>query len=635
MAKSYIDYMKELTSDDVYEGLLAYGLFSDKLPPIFTSVPFFDFCKAMEKPFQRQRSEYISFLAMRNTNIPRQMGIPNPIQYQNLCSVLKTNWDNICMHLQNQTNGQDYRVSRIHIRKELDNKSIFAMDYETSYDELSEYDPSFQDEYDAHSFGVWPDPDMPVPDEDYELGELPDMDPPFPDGYHDEYIGAWFDSDLPISDEYISQSIDEIPGLYSPIPNEYDDRFIDASLEYDQPIHGTEYSKRIFTMRDIEQGKERDPESSLLIHDKGISHFLVKADIATCFPGLYTHAIPWAIVGKSQAKSNRGEGEWYNLIDSACRAIKDGETHGILIGPHASNVLSEIILTVIDKKLYDKGYRFMRYIDDYHCYVTSYEQAKNFLSDLEEYLNEFDFLPNRSKTQIIELPTGIDKEWKYQLFMFSEANNITSWKYNQTMTFMDLAFHLYSETKDLAVFLYLIKFLRNKKMDDYTMEVVSKRILHLAALYPYLLPYMEPFVFNKYNVCQDKIKMLSDAIYQEARRSNDFESICYSIYFALRYDFTLDELDIDYIIKHNDCLALLFSWLYYLKINHWKKDATEVKLFKKKAHELSETFMNRYWLFCYEVLSASDLSAEWVTLKKAGVSFVKPEFFGKSIEPCQ
>ena len=95
-----------------------------------------------------------------------------------------------------------------------------------------------------------------------------------------------------------------------------------------------------------------NPESDLLIHDKGISHFLVKADIATCFPSIYTHAIPWAAVGKEKAKNSIRTDTWYNRIDERCREMCNGETHGLLIGPHTSNLIAEIILTVVDKKLY-------------------------------------------------------------------------------------------------------------------------------------------------------------------------------------------------------------------------------------------------------------------------------------------
>ena len=37
--------MNELSSDELYEGLLGYGLFNDKLPPFLTSKVFFDYCQ--------------------------------------------------------------------------------------------------------------------------------------------------------------------------------------------------------------------------------------------------------------------------------------------------------------------------------------------------------------------------------------------------------------------------------------------------------------------------------------------------------------------------------------------------------------------------------------------------------------
>ena len=33
--------------------------------------------------------------------------------------------------------------------------------------------------------------------------------------------------------------------------------------------------------------------------------------------------------------------------------------------------------------------------------------------------------------------------------------------------------------------------------------------------------------------------------------------------------------------------------------------------------------MDRYWLFCYEVIAMSNLKDEWKKLKQAGVSFMK------------
>lgn len=96
--------MDEIKPEELYEGLLAHGLFAEKLPPVFTSADFFDYCKTASNTFdERKRCEYITFMVMRNINIPRVMGIPNPFKYQVLCSVLKDNWDKILKHFHTQT----------------------------------------------------------------------------------------------------------------------------------------------------------------------------------------------------------------------------------------------------------------------------------------------------------------------------------------------------------------------------------------------------------------------------------------------------------------------------------------------------------------------------------------------------
>lgn len=137
-----------------------------------------------------------------------------------------------------------------------------------------------------------------------------------------------------------------------------------------------------------------------------------------------------------------------------------GETHGILIGPHASNLLSEIILTVVDKKLYDEGYRYVRAIDDYDCYVKSYNEAQRFILALEEALHEFDLHLNHKKTKIVELPIGVDKNWKHILKGLIGDSKSGILKYPQVNTFIDTAINLAVETGDFMIINYAIKTLR-------------------------------------------------------------------------------------------------------------------------------------------------------------------------------
>ncbi|EAJ2422676.1 RNA-directed DNA polymerase, partial [Campylobacter coli] len=74
----------------------------------------------------------------------------------------------------------------------------------------------------------------------------------------------------------------------------------------------------------------------------------------------YTHSIPWVLIGKIGAKKNKGFTKlYYNKIDNATQWLNYGETHGILIGPHSSNLISEIILVAVDYKL-SKKYKYIR-----------------------------------------------------------------------------------------------------------------------------------------------------------------------------------------------------------------------------------------------------------------------------------
>ena len=510
MDKKYTDFMDEISSDELYEGLLAYGFFAEKLPPVFTAVPFFNYCKNKAGFFEAGWNEYISFRVMRNNSIPRLMGIPNPFKYQKLCFELRDNWDKICDHFHTQTDGQYYRVSRIHIRKEFNEKRIFEMNYKN-----------------------------------------------------------W-----------------RVDG---------------------------------------------NPESDLLIHDKGTSRFIVQADISTCFPSIYTHSIPWALVGKEKAKQTVHDDTWYNRIDQACSDMRNGETHGLLIGPHASNLLSEIILTVVDKKLYDKCYRYARNIDDYDCYVNSHAEAQRFLRDLEEALREFDLPLNHKKTKIIELPISIDKNWKHQLSDLPKVGESGMVEYPQVNTFIDTALKLAMEAGDFAIINYAIKKLKGSKLSVNGKQLAAKRFMHMATLYPYLLHLMEEYVFTPYEVDVSDIKALSDTIYRDAVNLNDYESLCYSLYFAVRFDFTLEAFENDYsraqdyVINSRDCLLLIMTWIYFMKQNHWKRNATQVKPLNRVAMELKNTDMDRYWLFCYEALTCGSLPGQWRLMKKAGVSFIRKD----------
>ena len=56
MFKSYYQQHSSLSSDEVYEGLLSYGMFSDNLPSFLQSIDFFNWCKAKCNPTCREEN---------------------------------------------------------------------------------------------------------------------------------------------------------------------------------------------------------------------------------------------------------------------------------------------------------------------------------------------------------------------------------------------------------------------------------------------------------------------------------------------------------------------------------------------------------------------------------------------------
>ena len=121
--KRYIDYMDEITEDELLDGLLGNGLFCEKLPPIFTSEGFCNYCKKNPNVIKNSvPKRYVTFDSMRNINVPRTLGIPTPINYAILCFQLKENWEKIKDVFRKNTIADDYKVSRIHIRKRNNNK---------------------------------------------------------------------------------------------------------------------------------------------------------------------------------------------------------------------------------------------------------------------------------------------------------------------------------------------------------------------------------------------------------------------------------------------------------------------------------------------------------------------------------
>ena len=527
--KSYIECLREISADELYDGLLGYGMFAEKIPPIFTSKAFLKYCQKRNRSFQKIEHDYVSVNVTRNNNKIRVMGIPNPMAYHFLCKFLSENWDNIIDYFNETTGYQGDKISRVHIRKCKDRKSLFKMNYDN-----------------------WK---------------------------------------------------------------------VDGEPQIDWRI-----------------GK----------------HYIVKADISNCFPSIYTHALTWAIDGKETAKqeANMHVKKWSKDIDAYAMNLKSRETHGLLIGPHASNLISEIILTKVDKRLNQSNndWKYTRYVDDYTCYVNSYDEAELFLTELQRNLHAYDLTLNNSKSAIEKLPIS-EAEDRFNIikravstFLINgggqnikrtDGKEYIKLNYKEVKNFLDLSISL-SEKQPLnvAVITYAVKVLTNE--DDYILSqnakiYLYKTCLYLVGIYPYLWPVVYERVLDEINEVDIKKKLSENALCS-AMKSGNLESAYYALCAAIKYNYDIS-LDVDWIKDSNDCLLYLISWLYAKK----KKEKDILKMLKDIAIQLSSTItdMERNWIFVYECLTKDELRKlgdygnDWSALKKHGVSFIRNEYKNK------
>ena len=499
--KTYYDFMSEIKPDELYDRLVSYGMFSEKLPSIFTGDLFLNYCKNIcKQSFSDEWRGYINYESMRNINIPRNIGIPTPMGHELLCKTLMKHWTELIKYFETKTKGQSRIISRIHIRKMQDTKAIFLMNYKN-----------------------------------------------------------WIDDGTPEPEIYLGK------------------------------------------------------------------RYMIHTDISKCYPSIYTHAIPWALVGKDIAKNNIGKyKEWYNQIDHFAQISKNGETHGLLIGPHTSNILSEIILCAIDKELSKKYDSYIRNIDDYICYVDTKEEADNFIIDLNRELRKYDLLMNHKKTEIYELPICVVETWIHKIqnhmVTFQKFKNYID--YREIQAFIDFIIKLVSENTDNnSVILYAVKVLKNFTLTKNAQEYLVKSIVSLSLLYPYLVPILGQYIFEKYNVDTNQIQKYANMIYEKYIQKNNYEACSFALLYAIDSNSKIDSIDVKIIKNSQDCILMLMAFIYCKK-NNLKSEVKQLKLYAKELEKKGE--IDQYWLFVYECLGK--LTGEWGTMKKNKVLFLKSEY---------
>lgn len=508
--KKYIDDLLAISQNDLLEGLLGHGLFNSKMPSIFTSEPFYNYCISKNPSFSKKWADWVRFDNNRNNGMPRTLGIPSPFLYYHLAKCLSTNWKALLSYFNLETGSQSFKVSRTHIRKLYGTKAIFEMNY---------------DKYNV-----------------------------------------------------------------------------------DGPSTPTNAIK---------------------------ARFVVKTDISQFFNSIYTHSLPWAIIGKPASK-RKHPSDYSDEIDKCTAAIKYGETHGILIGPTSSNLVSEIILCKIDHALLDGGFVFVRHIDDYKCFVENIAQGEAFLNKLRLELALFDLSINEKKTEIVPIDTYHSNDLGERIrqldYLLSPSKKYSVITYPQLSSYLDAIFRLYEELNcNCSVYSFAFKHLSNYALSNNASRLLIDKSMNLSIIHPYLLPFLQKWIFEKYGISDNMFEFCL-TLYDNGINESNYEKCIYALYFALINDIDFYSKQKQDLVKNaserSDCLLKLLSRMYCLEFYPGEFDSYFYKM-ALSIKSVSKDDFDRNWIFAYEVLNADNLDGDWKIIKSANVSFLDKLKFRK------
>ncbi len=491
---------EKLSGAAVLTGLLDYGLFADKVAPCFTSeglaaIASVSMSAVLEETddkklasfLEKRDHDYIRYVALRDINVPRHLGIPHPEAYAVQSLAISRHWKEISTHC----NQPSPAISRIHVRH-TGSGSIFEMNYKGR--------------------------------ERYQLEE------------------------------------DEIRWM--------------AGAQY-----------------------------------------VVHADVASCFPSIYTHSIPWALHGKVVAKKSTSITALAgNLLDKCTQNTRDKQTNGLLIGPHSSNIIAEIILTKIDAELQAKGYsRLARHIDDYAFYADDFAQAERFVKDLGMCLRGFEVSLNDMKTRILPLPRPSTENWIQRLNRFAFPND-EEVRFSIVRSFLDLALECAQAAGKSTPLNYAIKALSNpkspRKLNERARRLYVLEAMNLALAYPYLAPQLDKHVFNRYGHDDLAVQVaeFSSALAKMGLRKLYPDAIAHALYYVLKHGvaLSLDDNDLKEIVALDDCIANVLLLEYATR----HKRTKVVSAIKLRANEIKTTDSrekDKNWLLIYQLWSVKDL----------------------------
>ncbi len=131
------------------------------------------------------------------------------------------------------------------------------------------------------------------------------------------------------------------------------------------------------------------------------------------------------ILGKWESKKTfqTNSRSFENRLDKLIQISQYGETHGIPTGSLISRIVAELYMCYFDKRMFDEGFVYKRYVDDFIFAFNNEEEQNRFLEKFNLICRENNLYLNSEKTKVETFPFR-DKNDKVDIFNYLELHGI-------------------------------------------------------------------------------------------------------------------------------------------------------------------------------------------------------------------
>ena len=243
------------------------------------------------------------------------------------------------------------------------------------------------------------------------------------------------------------------------------------------------------------------------------SPYVLKADISRFFYTIYTHSIPWAILGKEKVKdwiahnSRKLNNHWSNDLDKALQFCQSRETFGIPVGPDTSRIIAEILLAGVesDKKLSGsiRDCPAFRLLDDYVIGFDDENKAEAAHGALRAALWKFNLQLNEEKTFISKSRSLAGEKWKLDFNSVVLSYKHQTKQAKDIYRLVDLTLHFCSEAGTDAPASWACRHLSRLAIFPENFELVLDAMFRLGRDFPSCMHHVAVFLINYQSMCDD------------------------------------------------------------------------------------------------------------------------------------